>query len=110
MKMRLLVILLFVSLSSSSIAAERDYRLCTVGGYFSGTQDKFLSGLAAHIAQKKNIFGNPICNAAWENAFRIGEKLYKTGRVQDQAEGEIIQQAAAFSSKVYDAISARVDF
>ena len=59
---------------------------------------------------QKNIFGNPICNAAWEKAFRIGEKLYKTGRVQDQAEGEIIHQAAAFSSKVYDAISARIDF
>ena len=38
------------------------------------------------------------------------KKLYKTGRVQDQAEGEIIHQAAAFSSKVYDAISARIDF
>jgi hypothetical protein len=110
MRIRLFIIMLSVSFSSSSIAAEQDYRLCTVGGYFSGTQDKFLSGLAAHIAQKKNIFGNPICNAAWENAFRIGEKLYKTGRVQDQAEGEIIHQAAAFSSKVYEAISARIDF
>ena len=27
-----------------------------------------------------------------------------------KAEGEIIHQAAAFSSKVYDAISARIDF
>ncbi|MCC2683062.1 MAG: hypothetical protein K0S36_2626 [Nitrosospira multiformis] len=110
MRMRWLVILVFLSFSGPGIAAEQDYRLCTVGGYFSGTQDKFLSGLAAHIAQKKHIFGNPICNAAWENAFRIGEKLYKTGRIQDQAEGEIIHQAAAFSSKVYDAISARIDF
>jgi hypothetical protein len=110
MRMQWIAIVLFVGFSSSSMAAEQDYRLCTVGGYFSGTQDKFLSGLAAHIAEKKKIFGNPICNAAWENAFRIGEKLYKTGRVQDQAEGEIIHQAAAFSSKVYDAISARIDF
>jgi hypothetical protein len=110
MRMLWIAVVLFVGFSSSSMAAEQDYRLCTVGGYFSGTQDKFLSGLAAHIAEKKKIFGNPICNAAWENAFRIGEKLYKTGRVQDQAEGEIIHQAAAFSSKVYDAISARIDF
>ena len=110
MRMWWIATVLFVGFSSSSIAAEQDYRLCTVGGYFSGTHDKFLSGLAAHIAEKKKIFGNPICNAAWENAFRIGEKLYKTGRVQDQAEGEIIHQAAAFSSKVYDAISARIDF
>ena len=100
----------FIGFSSLSFAGEQDYRLCTVGGYFSGTHDKFLSGLAAHIAQKKHIFGNPICNAACENGFRIGEKLYKTGRVQDQAEEEIIHQAAAFSSKVYDAISARIDF
>ncbi|SEK98751.1 hypothetical protein [Nitrosovibrio tenuis] len=110
MRIKFFLTIFFLAFSSPSIATEKDYKLCTIGGYFSGTHDKFLSGLAAHIAQKKNVFGTPICNAAWENAFRIGEKLYKTGRVQEQAEGEIIQQAAAFSAKVYDAISARIDF
>ncbi|MDE2365573.1 MAG: hypothetical protein KGM95_01410 [Betaproteobacteria bacterium] len=110
MRTRFLLAVLFLVFSTPGIANEKDYQLCTIGGYFSGTHDKFLSGLAAYVAKKKNVFGNPICNAAWENAYRIGEKLYKTGRVQEQAEEEIIHQAAAFSAKVYEAISARIDF
>ncbi len=110
MRTRFFLAVLFLTFSSAGVASEKDYQLCTVGGYFSGTHDKFLSGLAAHLAQKKHVFSNPICKAAWENGFRIGEKLYKTGKVQEQAEEEVIHQAAAFSGKVYDAISARIDY
>ena len=110
MRIRFFLFIFFLGFSTISMADEKDYELCTVGGYFSGTHDKFLSGLAAHLAKKKQVFSNPICKAAWENAYRIGEKLYKTGKVQEPAEEEIIHQAAAFSSKVYDAISARIKF
>jgi hypothetical protein len=109
--MRNLFLILFCMAFSSAVAAsEEDYKLCTIGGYFSGTNDKFLSGLAAHIAGKKHIFGDPICDAAWANGFRVGEKLTKTGKIKDPSEREIIQQATAFSSKIYETISSRVKF
>ena len=102
--------LIFVAFSTSSFGTEEDYKLCTIGGYFSGTNDKFLSGLAGHVAGKKHVFGNPICKAAWDNGFRIGEKLTKTGRIKDPAEREIVQQATEFSTKIYETISSRINF
>lgn len=106
----LFLVLLGLSFSSAVAASEEDYKLCTIGGYFSGTNDKFLSGLAAHIAEKKHIFGDPICEAAWANGYRVGEKLTKTGKIKESAEREIVQQATAFSSKIYETISSRVKF
>jgi hypothetical protein len=103
-------IMLFFVFSSPSIAAEKDYKICNVGGFFSGTNDKFLSGLAAHIAQKRHILDDPICSALWKNASRMGEKLSETRRVKEQAEEEIVQQASAFSEKVYEAVSAGIKF
>jgi len=109
--MKNLFLLLFLLVFSSTVTAtEEDYKLCTIGGYFSGTNDKFLSGLAAHIAEKKHVFGDPICEAAWANGYRVGEKLTKTGKIKDPSEREIIQQATAFSSKIYETISSRVKF
>jgi hypothetical protein len=109
--MKNLFLLLFLLVFSSTVTAtEEDYKLCTIGGYFSGTNDKFLSGLAAHIAEKKHVFGDPICDAAWANGYRVGEKLTKTGKIKDPSEREIIQQATAFSSKIYETISSRVKF
>jgi len=109
--MKNLFLLLFLLVFSSTVTAtEEDYKLCTIGGYFSGTNDKFLSGLAAHIAEKKHVFGDPICDAAWANGYRVGEKLTKTGKIKDPSEREIIQQATAFSSKIYETISSRIKF
>lgn len=109
--MKNLFLLLFLSVFSSTVTAiEEDYKLCTIGGYFSGTNDKFLSGLAAHIAEKKHVFGDPICDAAWANGYRVGEKLTKTGKIKDPSEREIIHQATAFSSKIYETISSRIKF
>ncbi len=110
MKMKWLWILFCMTFSTASIATEEDYKLCTMGGYFSGTNDKFLSGLAGHIAARKHVFGDPICKAAWANGFRIGEKLTKTGKIKDPAEREIVQQAIEFSSKIYETISSRINF
>ncbi len=109
--MKNLFLLLFLLVFSSTVTAtEEDYKLCTIGGYFSGTNDKFLSGLAAHIAEKKHVFGDPICDAAWANGYRVGEKLTKTGKIKDPPEREIIQQATAFSSRIYETISSRIKF
>ncbi len=105
------LVMVFLAVSSPSVfAAEKDYKICTVGGFYSGTNDKFQSGLAAHIAQKKHLLGDPICSALWANAHRIGEKLSRTGKVKEEAEEEIVEQAEAFSEKIYEAISKKIDF
>ncbi len=84
---------------ASSAAAEKDYPLCTVGGYFSGSGDKFLSELARNSAQKRNIFGDPICNAAWKNGYKAGENVSKTGKAKNPAEIFVFQQAAEFRAQ-----------
>ena len=105
-----LVIALLGFSSPNVLAVEKDYKLCNVGGFFAGTNDQFQSGLAAHIAKKKHLLGDPICSALWGNAYRIGEKLSKTGKVKEEAEEEIVHQAAEFSEKIYEAISKKIDF
>lgn len=110
MKTKWLLLIFILSFSNASLAADRDYKLCTIGGYFSGANDKFLSGLAGHIAKKKHFLADLICTAAWENAYRIGEKIGKTGKIKDQADQEVVHQATEFSTKVYEAISSRINF
>jgi hypothetical protein len=90
----------FIAFSNPSIASGKDYPLCTLGGYFSGSGDKFLSELARNIAQKGKIFGDPICNAAWKNGYKAGENFSKTGRPQNHAEQFVFQQAAEFRAQV----------
>lgn len=110
MRLKWFSIMFFFIFSSPSFAVEKDYKICNVGGFFSGTNDKFLSGLAAYVAQKKHILDDPICTALWKNASRMGEKLSETRRVKEQAEEEIVQQAAVFSEKIYEAVSAGIKF
>jgi hypothetical protein len=110
MRMKLFLLSFFIAFPTLGIASEEDYKLCTIGGYFSGTNDKFLSGLAGHIAGKKHVFGDPICEAAWANGYRIGEKLTTKGKTTEPAEREIIRQATAFSAKIYETIASRVNF
>lgn len=110
MRLKWFLIMLFFAFSSPSFAVEKDYKICNAGGFFSGTNDKFLSGLAAHMAKKKHILDDPICTALWKNASRMGEKLSETRRVREQAEEEVLHQAAVFSAKVYEAVSAGIKY
>jgi hypothetical protein len=91
-----------IAFPGSSVAAEKDYPLCTVGGYFSGSGDIFLSELARNIVQKRNIFGDPICNAAWKNGYKAGENFSKTGKSANHAEQFVFQQAAEFRAQASD--------
>ncbi|MDN5934702.1 MAG: hypothetical protein L0H75_00820 [Nitrosospira sp.] len=97
----LLLPVLVIAFPGSSVAAEQDYTLCTVGGYFSGSGDKFLSGLAKDIVQKRHIFGDPICNAAWKNGYKTGENFSRTGKPKNQAEKFVFQQAVEFREQVF---------
>ncbi len=95
-------LILVIAFPGSSVAAEKDYPLCTVGGYFSGSGNKFLSELARNIAQKRHIFGDPICNAAWKNGYKTGENVLKTGKPNNHAEKFVLQQAAEFREHAFD--------
>ena len=110
MRMKWFSLIFFVALSNPGVAAEKNYKICTAGGYFAGIDDKFLSGLATHIAQKRNILNDPICGALWRNAHKIAENVSKTGKIHDEAEGNVVHDATEFSSKIYDVISSKISF
>jgi len=103
--------LLFLAVfSSSSIAAEKDYKICSIGGYFVGAENMFLSDLAAHIMIKQLAINDPICTAAWKNAIDIGKRHAWTGKIKTEEEVIIMQQAVEFQSQVYDAITSNMDY
>jgi hypothetical protein len=120
MRTRWLFLIFLAAFSSPSFAAEKDhkpvvkaekdYKICTVGGYYSGTDDKFLAGLATHMAQKRNILHDPICGALWRNAYKIGANVTKTGAIHDQAEEIAVKEATEFSRRIYESVSRNIDF
>lgn len=109
MRMKLFLLVCLAVLSSASAATEADFKLCTAGGYFSGAQERFFSGLAMHIVAQRKLH-NSTCSAQWKKAYAVGESFSKTGEFRDQEEADIVQQASEFSAKVYKLISSNVDF
>ena len=81
MQWKYLWLVLLFAFSGATGAENEDYKICAVGGYFSGAEDKFLSGLAAHLASKKKILTSPICVAVWKNAHAFGVHHSKTGKI-----------------------------
>jgi len=103
--------LLLAVFSSSSIAAEKDYKICSIAGYFWGTKQDFLQGVASHIKGKQHIsLDDPICAAAWKNAVETGENFSSTGKIRNQADRTVIKQAATFQSQVYDAVISNMNY
>jgi hypothetical protein len=100
----------WVVFASASYAAEKNFEICTAGGYFSGAQDRFLSGLALHIRVKRELLNNHICNALWKNAYAVGENLSKTGKIGNQEEADIVKEATEFSTAVYDLLSSKLNY
>ena len=97
-------ITLLLLFSTSSSHAETADQLCTAGGYYSGAQDQFLSGLAAHILNQRNQLSTPACGALWREAIEVGKRFSKTGKPRPSDE-RVISEAGNFSRKVYDAIT-----
>jgi len=84
--------------------AENADQICTAGGYYSGAQDHFMSGLAAHILSQRKQLSTPACGALWREAVEVGEHFSKTGKARP-SDARVIAEAANFSSKVYDGIT-----
>ena len=96
--------------TNSSIAAEKDYKISSIGGFFSGSGEVFLSGLALHIRVKQIDLDEPICAAAWKNAIVIGLHFSTTGKFRNQTDRTVGSQAATFKSQVYDAVISNMDY
>jgi sugar/nucleoside kinase (ribokinase family) len=80
-------------------------QVCIVGGYFSGAQDKFMSGLATHMLEEKGVLGAASCSSAWRNAYDVGVSFSKSGKIANSSEAEVVKHAAEFSAKVYSSVA-----
>lgn len=98
-------LILTVSLLSSHAFAGESKQLCAAGGYYSGAQDRFMSGLATHILQKRGELGNKKCSSVWQAAFEVGERFSKTGQAKP-TDSAVFDDASAFSARVYSSVGA----
>ncbi len=101
---RKIFIVLMLVLFSPLCRAESADQICTAGGYYSGAQDRFLSGLAMHILAQRNQLETPACGALWREAVEVGERFSKTGKSRP-SDARVITEATNFSRKVYDAVT-----
>ena len=100
------IALIFVCLLFGQAAlADDSEQVCMAGGYYSGASDRFLSGVAMHILQKRSQLGTAKCSALWQAAFTAGEHFSKTGQLAAATDREFLDAANAFSSRVYSSVS-----
>ena len=109
--MRFFISALFlIASTTSAIAADENLNICIAGGYYSGAQDRFMSGIAQHILQKRGLLGTVNCNALWKSAYEVGASLSKAVKIPTKNEAEILTHATTFSEKVYSNISASMGY
>ncbi len=60
--------------------------------------------------RKQIAMNDPICTAAWKDAVEIGENLSSTGKIRNQTDLTVSDQAATFKSQVYDAIISSMNY
>lgn len=99
------VILLFALGTPVVNAANDDLQICAAGGYFSGAQDSFMSGMAMHILSKRRVLGTYPCSAIWRDAYKVGASVSKTGKVGSDSQDQVVKQATDFSEKVYSSVA-----
>jgi len=103
MSMRLVLLLATLLFSINGYAGESE-QLCTAGGYYSGAQDRFLSGVATHILQKRGELGSNKCSSLWHAAFDVGARFSRTGQMKS-TDSVVFNDASAFSTKIYSAVA-----
>lgn len=97
-------ITLATSLLSINAFAGESEQLCTAGGYYSGARNRFMSGLAMHVLQKRGEFGSKKCTSLWQAAFEVGERFSKTGQMKS-TDSAVFDDVSAFSGKVYSSVA-----
>jgi len=106
----ILLILLYLFASSYALADNDPYAICSTGGFFRGTNNKFMSGITTHIISRKKIFNNPTCIELHNKSFKIGRKLVAGDNINNQQEIKIINSANDFREKVYKTISVQMGY
>ena len=110
MKKYYLIILLSLLLSPSAFAEDDPYAICSIGGFFRGTDNKFMAGITTHIITRKKIFTNPTCISLHNQSFQLGRSLLAGDNINKQHEIKIINAANDFREKVYETISKKMGY
>ena len=119
MKKIILSFLLLVAFSSSSFSAEKDYKMCSIAGYFDGAKKEFMYGIAMRIVTDKKLMNkegtnatDPICEALYEKAQDTGVADLKRGKYKIKFidEVKLATEVNIFSNKVYDVIISSINW
>ena len=91
-------------ISGLSIAGDINYKFCSIAGFYMGSKDEFLGGLALNKMVKDNLYSNSVCTAVYKEAYSVGEYLSIHGKVRNQADSEILNSAGEFKTRVQNSI------
>lgn len=105
-----LVMLLFLSVTANAFADDDPYAICSIGGFFRGSNNKFMSGITTHIITRKKIFNNPTCIKLHNKSFQLGRKIVAGDNINNQQEIKIINDANDFRGKIYESISRQIGY
>jgi hypothetical protein len=107
---KLLLILVLVAVSSSSVAAEKDYKICSIAGFLQGEDSSFIASVARHIMNKRIDMNDPVCTAAYKDAVEIGQHMSRTGKIRNQTDKTVIFQAVDFKSELFNAVTSNMNY
>ncbi len=109
MKIKILMLLGLLFLQNSQVIAADKFSICSSGGFYSGAENKFLSGLALYMANKNNVIKDPECTSNWKAGERVARNFSETGKLTNDFERTVVERATEFSDQVYAKISNGID-
>lgn len=98
------LLLLLTFMVTPLYASDQTDDLCTAGGYYSGAEERFLSGLAMYIRIKKGILNDAKCSALWSYAYDVGAYFSRNGKFKRPEDAQIGKKASEFSTRAYESI------
>ena len=110
MKPKFLCLCFFLLASHNAFAADRDFTICAVAGFYEVNHNRFLTDLAERVAAKNNLFGDDKCTQAIKAGKEAGDRYQKPGVQRSEIDMQIIRSAIQFSNQIYDSILSRVKF
>ncbi len=110
MKLKSFCVVVLMLISYQGQTAEKDYTICSVAGFYEGTNNRFLTDLAERVVAKNNLFGDEQCTLALKEGKFAGERFSKPGADRRVTDYEIIRTAHNFSTLIYNAILSKVKY
>lgn len=106
MRSKYLAALFCSILCINTVASEDKYEICLISGYMFGANEQFLGQLAFHIRMKQpDLLSDPMCTAAYQMAYKMGEKFSSTGKFVSEQDQKVVLLASDFTYDAYEAIS-----